>query len=90
MKKVGQQLVEELQYTLGPKLKKHKELFISCVEYIFEKWMGGQYKNDFSVVYAVEKLFYKKLLLRKGMKYGQLLQLEKCLCRVHMKISHPE
>ena len=66
VKKVGQQLVEELQYTLGPKLKKHKELFISCVEHIFEKWMGGQYKDDYSVVYALEKLFYIKLSFEEG------------------------
>ena len=41
VKNVGQQLVEELQYILGPNLKKHKDLFISCVKYIFEKWRGG-------------------------------------------------
>jgi hypothetical protein len=27
VKKVGQQLIEELQYILGPNLKKHKDLF---------------------------------------------------------------
>ena len=66
VRKVGQQLIEELQYTLEPKLKKHKEVFISCVEYIFEKWMGGQYKKDYTVMNAIEKLFYKKLLLKEG------------------------
>ena len=64
VKKVGQQLVQELQYTLWPKLKKHKELFISCVEYIVEKWMVGQYKKDY--MYAIEKLFYKKLPFEEG------------------------
>ena len=52
VKNVGQQLVEELQYILGPNLKKHKDLFINCVEYIFEKWR--------------EKLFYKKLPFEEG------------------------
>ena len=58
VKKVGQQLVEELQYTIGPKLKKHKELFISRVDHVFEKWMGGQYKDDYTVMFPIEKLFY--------------------------------
>ena len=66
VRKVGQQFLEELQHTLGPKLKKHEELFISCVEYIFEKWMGGQYKEDYTVMYAIEKLFYKKLPFEEG------------------------
>ena len=66
VRKVGQQLIEELQYTLGPKLKKHKELFISCVDYIFEKWMSGQYKEDHPVMYAIEKLFYKNLPFEEG------------------------
>ena len=61
MKNVGQQLVDEFQYILGPNLKKHEHLFISCVEYIFEKWKGGHYKDDYNVMYAVEKLFDKKL-----------------------------
>ena len=61
----GQQLIQEWNYTLGPKSKKHKELFISCVYHIFEKWMGGQYNHDYSVMYAIEKLLYKKLPFKK-------------------------
>ena len=37
LKRVGQQLVEELQHTLRRNLKKHKELFIHCAKYIFKK-----------------------------------------------------
>ena len=36
------------------------------MEYIFEKWMGGQYKKDYTVMYAIEKLFYKKLPFEEG------------------------
>ena len=32
----------------------------------FEKWRGGQYKDDYTVMYAVEKLFYKKLPFEEG------------------------
>ena len=46
----------------------HKELFISCVDHVFEKWMGGQYKDDYTVMYAIGKLFYKKLPFEGG--YG--------------------
>ena len=52
--------------------------------------MGVQHKDDDTTMYEIEKLFYKKLYLEEAMRYGNLLRQEKCLCRVRMKIFHPE
>ena len=63
MKKFGQQLIHDVNFTFGPELKKHKEVFICSVDYVFERWLqlGNQDKNDYAVMYAIKKLFHKRL-----------------------------
>ena len=60
VKKYGQQVINEVNYILGPKFLKHKEVFIRCVDHVFADWLNEQYNNDTTVMYAIEKRFYKK------------------------------
>ena len=50
----------------GPKFLKHKEVFIRCVHHVFANWLDGQYNNDTTVMYAIEKGSIKKLPSEEG------------------------
>ena len=55
MRRNGQCLVDDVNKLLGRKFVKYKELSIQCVEYVFENWLKGKYKDDFRAITAVER-----------------------------------
>ena len=66
MKTYGQSLVNDVRDLLGPKVANHKELFISCVNKIFNRWIRGVYKNETQVIDAIQSTFYKNLSFEEG------------------------
>ena len=61
VKTYGQSVVNDARELLGPKVANHKDLFISCVEKIFNRWIKGVYKSEVQVMDAIQSTFYKKI-----------------------------
>ena len=53
VKTYGQSVVNDVKDLLGPKVANHKELFISCVNKIFNRWIRGVYKSTSYRCYIV-------------------------------------
>ena len=66
VKKYGQSVMNDVRDLLGSKVANHKDLFISCVDKIFHRWIKGLYKSEVQVIEAIQSTFYKKYLLKKG------------------------
>ena len=60
VRKYGQSVVNDVRDLIGPKVAKHKDLFISCVNKIFNRWIRGIYKSEVQVIDAIQSTFYKK------------------------------
>ena len=66
MKTYGQSVVNDVRDLLGPKVANHKDLFISCVNKIFNRWIRGVYKSEAQVIKAIQSTLYKKLSFEEG------------------------
>ena len=66
VKKYGQSVVDDVRELLGPKVANHKDLFISCVNKIFNRWIRGVYKSEVQVIDAIQSTFYKNLSFEEG------------------------
>ena len=44
VKTYGQSVLNDARDLLDPKVADHKDLFISCVDKIFNRWISGVYK----------------------------------------------
>ena len=59
-------MVNDVRDLLGPKEPNHKELFINCVDKIFDRWIRGVYKSETQVIDAIQSTFYKNLSFEEG------------------------
>ena len=66
VRQYGQSVVNDVRDLLGPKVANHKELFINCVDKIFNRWIRGIYKSEAQVIDAIQSTFYKKLSFEEG------------------------
>ena len=48
------------------KVANHKDLFISCVDKIFDRWIKGLYKSEVQVIEAIQCTLDKNLSLEEG------------------------
>ena len=82
MRKYGQSAVNDVRELLGPKVANHKDLFINCVDKIFNRWIRGVYKSEAQVMEGIQSTFYKKISFEEGYnvfvssQIGESLQVE--------------
>ena len=66
VKTYGQSVVSDARELLRPKVANHKDLFIRCVDKIFNRWIKGVYKSEVQVIEAIQSTFYKKISFEEG------------------------
>ena len=82
----GQSVVNDVRDLLSPKGANHKDLFMNCVDKIFNRWIRGVYKSEVQVIDAIQSTFYKKLSFEEGYNVYVSSQIGESLHRVYPKL----